>query len=116
MHEAHRLAPPTRLFFNQSNSTLKENGMRETMVSVVVLALMALAPVLAAAAEDQAPPKATQDQGAVAEGQSPPAKCLEAEVNPVTGHVLCVKPRGAPVDPPNLADEPCQKHADANGT
>ena len=90
--------------------------MRETMVSVVVLALMALAPMLTAAAEDQAaPPQATQDQGAAAEGQTAPAKCLEAEVNPVTGHVLCVKPRGAPVDPPNLADEPCQKHANANG-
>jgi hypothetical protein len=74
--------------------------MRETMVSVVVLALMTLAPMLTAAAEDQAaPPRATQDQGAAAEGQSAPAKCLEAEVNPVTGHVLCVKPRGAPVDP-----------------
>ena len=90
--------------------------MRETMVSVVVLALMALAPMLTAAAEDRAaPPQATQDQGAAAEGQSAPAKCLEAEVNPVTGHVLCVKPRGAPVDPPDLADEPCQKHADSNG-
>ena len=27
-------------------------------------------------------------------------KCLKAEVNPVTGHALCIDPIGVPVDPP----------------
>ncbi len=35
--------------------------------------------------------------------------CLEAEVNPVTGHALCVTPLGAPVEPPPAAAElPCE--------
>jgi hypothetical protein len=78
---------------------------------------VALTPIAATAVEDQAAsPPVTQDQSAAAPAaEGAPAKCLEAEVNPVTGHALCVKPRGAPVDPPNLTDEPCQKHADANG-
>jgi hypothetical protein len=36
--------------------------------------------------------------------------CLKAEVNPVTGHVLCINPLGAPVEAPPPA-EPCQPHA-----
>ena len=40
-----------------------------------------------------------------AEGQAP--ACKRAEVNPVTGHVLCVNPLGAPVAPPPKAD-PCK--------
>jgi hypothetical protein len=32
--------------------------------------------------------------------QSAQAKCEVAEVNPVTGHVFCIRPQGAPVDPP----------------
>ena len=27
-------------------------------------------------------------------------KCLKAEVNPVSGHVLCIDPLGAAVEPP----------------
>lgn len=35
--------------------------------------------------------------------------CLEAEVNPVTGHALCVNPLGAAVEPPPAAAElPCE--------
>jgi hypothetical protein len=38
-------------------------------------------------------------------------KCLKAEVNPVTGHVLCVEPLGAPVDPaPSAAENPCREN------
>jgi len=41
------------------------------------------------------------------EGKAP-AKCEVAEVNPVTGHVSCIKPLGAPVDPPPAeAAAPC---------
>jgi hypothetical protein len=37
-----------------------------------------------------------------------PAKCEVAEVNPVTGHVICIKPLGAPVErPPAEAAAPC---------
>jgi hypothetical protein len=28
------------------------------------------------------------------------AKCLKAEINPVTGHALCIDPPGATVEPP----------------
>ena len=33
-------------------------------------------------------------------------KCLKAEVNPVTGHALCIDPIGVPVDPPPAAELP----------
>jgi hypothetical protein len=38
-----------------------------------------------------------------------PQTCQVAEVNPVTGHVLCLRPLGAPVEAPK-ADElaPCK--------
>lgn len=42
-------------------------------------------------------------------GQAPPPKCLKAEINPVTGHVLCIDPLGAPVEPlPLDAASPCK--------
>ena len=44
-----------------------------------------------------------------------PAKCLKAEINPVTGHVLCVDPLGAPVEPPPEAAKPPCKPEDARG-
>ncbi|MGH6867064.1 MAG: hypothetical protein ACREDO_13095 [Methyloceanibacter sp.] len=28
------------------------------------------------------------------------SKCQAAEINPVTGHVFCIRPLGAPVEPP----------------
>jgi hypothetical protein len=48
--------------------------------------------------------------------QTPPpektAKCLEAAVNPVTGHAVCINPRGAPVEPPPVsALKPCKPRA-----
>ena len=43
-------------------------------------------------------------------------KCLKAEVNPVTGHVLCIEPLGAAVEPPPPeAALPCKKPEDARG-
>jgi hypothetical protein len=54
---------------------------------------------------------------AAAESSAPPAppKCETAEINPVTGHVLCIKPLGAPVEaPPPEAKAPC-KPEDARG-
>ena len=42
-------------------------------------------------------------------------KCLVAEINPVTGRVLCLNPLGAPVEaPPEEAKLPC-KPEDARG-
>jgi hypothetical protein len=40
--------------------------------------------------------------GAAAETVAPAAeaKCVTAEINPVTGHVFCIDPLGAPVEPP----------------
>jgi hypothetical protein len=49
--------------------------------------------------------------GASAETQSaqPQPKCLKAEVNPVTGQMLCIDPIGAPVEPlPPEAALPCK--------
>jgi hypothetical protein len=54
---------------------------------------------------------------AAAETSEPaaPPKCEMAEINPVTGHVLCIKPLGAPVEAPSPeAKAPC-KHEDARG-
>ena len=45
--------------------------------------------------------------------------CRKAEVNPVTGHVLCIDPLGAPVDAqPAASDVPCKAdaHTDAGWT
>jgi hypothetical protein len=52
---------------------------------------------------------------AAAGDEAPPTKCRKAEINPVTGHVLCIDPLGAPVEaPPEEAKPPC-KPEDARG-
>ncbi len=52
---------------------------------------------------------------ALAEPGTAAQACRTAEVNPVTGHVLCIDPLGAEVAPPPAAD-PCKttalSHAD----
>jgi hypothetical protein len=54
--------------------------------------------------------------GAAAETAAPKTepKCETAEINPVTGHVFCIKPLGAPVEAPPDAKLPC-KPEDARG-
>jgi hypothetical protein len=50
--------------------------------------------------------------GATAEDAAGPAKaqtCQVAEVNPVTGHVFCIKPHGAPVEAPKRDDIGCKE-------
>jgi hypothetical protein len=43
------------------------------------------------------------------QGNHAQPKCLKAEVNPVTGQVLCIDPLGAPVEPlPPEAALPCK--------
>jgi len=50
--------------------------------------------------------------GSAAEETAKPApspKCLKAEINPITGHILCIDPLGAPVEaPPEQAKLPCK--------
>ena len=58
---------------------------------------------LLAAAGGQAFAESAGDAGPAAA-----SKCLKAEVNPVTGHVLCIDPIGAPVEPPPAAEIPCK--------
>ena len=43
------------------------------------------------------------------------AKCRKAEINPVTGHVLCLDPRGAPVEAPAESLRPECKPEEARG-
>jgi hypothetical protein len=41
--------------------------------------------------------------------EAPQPKCRKAEINPITGHVLCIDPLGAPVEPPPAeAKLPCK--------
>ena len=41
---------------------------------------------------------------------APQAKCVTAEINPVTGHVFCIDPLGAPVEaPPEEAKQSCKQ-------
>jgi hypothetical protein len=52
--------------------------------------------------------------GVAAETPGAPSqpKCLTAEINPVTGQVLCINPLGAPVEPlPPEASLPCKPDA-----
>ncbi len=47
--------------------------------------------------------------GASAETPTTTQTCRKAEVNPVTGHVFCFDPIGAPVEaPPAAAEVPCK--------
>jgi hypothetical protein len=72
------------------------------MIRLLIAAL--LASLTSAAALAAEPPE-----------QSPQPKCETAEINPVTGHVFCIRPRGAPVEPPPPeAKLPC-KPEDARG-
>ena len=54
-----------------------------------------------------------ESAGDTASAEAP--KCLKAEVNPVTGHALCIDPIGAPVEPPPAAElPPCKPDARSN--
>ena len=52
---------------------------------------------------------------AVAGEEAPPPKCRKAEINPVTGHVLCIDPLGAPVEAPPEEAKPRCKPEDVRG-
>jgi hypothetical protein len=57
------------------------------MKLATVTAAIMVALIGASAAEEETKP-------------APGPKCLKAEINPVTGHILCIDPLGAPVEPP----------------
>ena len=51
-----------------------------------------------------------------AEDEGEPPVCKRAMVNPVSGTVFCIEPRGAPVEPPPPQDaEPCKQGNQAGG-
>jgi hypothetical protein len=52
--------------------------------------------ILAAGWATQATAEDQTQEGA----KTPAPTCLTAEINPVTGHALCINPLGAPVEPP----------------
>lgn len=62
----------------------------------------------------QAPARAAEAQDGAAPVVAP--TCRKAEVNPVTGHVLCIDPLGAAVEAPPAASEVnCQTEAHPSG-
>jgi hypothetical protein len=66
------------------------------MRTIVVMSLVLMAAAGQAAAENSE--------------QAAPPKCVTAEINPVTGHVFCIDPLGAPVEaPPEEAKLPCKQ-------
>src|SRR3972149_10313117 len=70
----------------------RENSMWRVAMGV----LLGMALIAGAAAAENSEPAA-------------PPKCLKAEINPVTGHVLCIDPLGAAVEPlPLEAASPCK--------
>ena len=69
--------------------------------------------VLARAAA--APEDASQGDSKAADAAGKPAVCLEAVVNPVSGHAECVNPRGAPVQPPPPRPQPQSPAGDPVG-
>jgi hypothetical protein len=72
------------------------NGTRQVLTGLAFAASLAATAALAADAD-----------GNPASAAAP--TCRKAEVNPVTGHVLCIDPLGAPVEPPPAASEvPCK--------
>jgi hypothetical protein len=71
------------------------------MLRLTTIALLAVTLAGTAAAAETSTPK-------------PEPKCETAEINPVTGHVFCIKPLGAPVEAPPDAKLPC-KPEDARG-
>jgi hypothetical protein len=76
---------------------------RNLWIVVVVLIPVLWLPMAARSAEEADPPA---DKAAV-------AKCLKAEVNPVTGHATCLDPVGAPVEPVPRSSfqQPCKPRA-----
>ena len=89
--------------------------MKKLNVLIVALSVTLLLPMASQSEEKSAPP-AEQSTPAEKSAEAP-AKCLKAAVNPVTGHAICLEPRGAPVDPPERTSiqRPCKPRAHDSG-
>jgi hypothetical protein len=85
----------------QSNEYRMETCMWRMVRIVLIGAGLAASTATAPAAEPQE--------------QTADVKCRKAEINPVTGHVLCLDPRGAPVEAPAEALRPECKPEEARG-
>ena len=80
------------------------SNLKMVLIAASAALWLPMATHVAAQADDGADkPDAEQEQAAA-------PKCLEAAVNPVTGHAICVNPRGAPVAPPpaEALNKPCK--------
>lgn len=86
--------------------------MRTTRLLLIGLGAALWLPLAAHAADNVEGP-AKPEANTSEEQQAAAPKCLEAAVNPVTGHALCINPRGAPVDPPpaEALNKPCRPRA-----
>jgi hypothetical protein len=82
---------------------LEEKNVIERTILLIGLGAALWLPVTAQAADNADKPTTEQEQAAA-------PKCLQAAVNPVTGHAVCINPRGAPVDPPpaEAFNKPCK--------
>ncbi len=82
------------------------------MLKPVMTLVLALAMALTVQTVSWSADEPTQTQGQAKESTEP-VKCLQAVVNPVTGHAVCVKPPGAQVDPPSPEAfvRPCKPRA-----
>ena len=76
---------------------------RHMPVLAAILAMLPLAVLRVVAAE----PGAQVPERAAPAGRQ---KCLEAVVNPVSGHAECVNPPGAAVEQPHREDVACTPH------
>ena len=85
--------------------------MRVLKTLIVALSVAVLLPMAARSEEKSAPP--AEQSAPASKSAEAPAKCLKAAVNPVTGHAICLEPRGAPVDPPERTSlqRPCKPRA-----
>jgi len=87
---------------------------RHLRTLVIALGVTVCLPIAAASAEEAT--KTLKEPAASSEAAAPPPKCLKAAVNPVTGHAICLEPKGAPVDPPERSalQRPCRPRAHDN--
>jgi hypothetical protein len=89
----------------------KDTIVKHLKMLAVAATLALLMPLTAQSAEEAAQP--SKDSAQAEAAAATPPKCLKAAVNPVTGHAICLEPKGAPVDPPERSalQRPCKPRA-----
>jgi hypothetical protein len=102
-----RRSPARERSYMLASEKLSQRRDMRRIVTPIVMGLLFAASLAGSGALAGDRPVAA-DAGDAAAPQAAPA-CLEAEVNPVTRHALCVNPLGAAVEPPPAAAElPCE--------